>query len=215
MLEWRGGGLPLSTGMGCADVFTCPCGRPKIHDDRTSVAYSTTSFLATNRGQLSLQSQLYLLKTTCQRPIKNTCCKTINKHLRIEPTMTLCLITSGTDPETSFCIKLTASNIIDNDQEKGIFEILKSSGAKYRVSFGNNNPDSICPHAHVKTGQIGTYCVNTFSPSSNTGQHGSGVTYHRAIFPTLIPTNGSAIILSVGIGLLSHPKIHHLNSSLV
>ena len=39
--------------------------------------------------------------------------------------------------------KLTASNIIDNDQEKGIFEIMKSSGAKYRVSFGNDNPDSM------------------------------------------------------------------------
>ena len=45
---------------------------------------STTSFLATNRGQLSLQSQLYLLKTTCQRPIKSSCCKTINKHLLIQ-----------------------------------------------------------------------------------------------------------------------------------
>ena len=43
MLEWRGGGLPLSAGMGCADAFTCPCGRPKIHGDRTSVAYSTGS----------------------------------------------------------------------------------------------------------------------------------------------------------------------------
>ena len=42
MLEWRGGGLPLSEGMGCADAFTCPCGRPKIHGDRTSVAYSTS-----------------------------------------------------------------------------------------------------------------------------------------------------------------------------
>ena len=40
VLEWRGGGLPLSAGMGCADAFTCPCGRPKIHGDRTSVAYS-------------------------------------------------------------------------------------------------------------------------------------------------------------------------------
>lgn len=68
---------------------------------------STTSFLATNRGQLSLQSQPYLLKTTCQLPIKSTCCKIINKHLCAEPTMTLCLITSGTDPETSFCIVLT------------------------------------------------------------------------------------------------------------
>ena len=36
-----------------------------------------TFFLATNRGQLSLPSQLYLLKTTCQQPIKSTCCKTI------------------------------------------------------------------------------------------------------------------------------------------
>ena len=65
------------------------------------------NFLATNRGQLSLQSQLYLLKTTCQRPIKSTCCKTISKHLRTEHTMTLCLNTSGTDPETSFRIVLT------------------------------------------------------------------------------------------------------------
>ena len=40
----------------------------------------------------------------------------------------------------------------------------------------------LCPHAHVKTGQIGTYRVNTFSPSSSTGQHGIGVTYHRAVF---------------------------------
>ena len=40
VLEWRGGGLPLSAGMGCADAFTCPCGRPKIDGDRTSVAYS-------------------------------------------------------------------------------------------------------------------------------------------------------------------------------
>ena len=39
--EWRGAGLPLSAGMGCAVAFTCPCGRPKIHGDRTSVAYST------------------------------------------------------------------------------------------------------------------------------------------------------------------------------
>ena len=41
--EWRGGGLPLSAGMGCAVTvaFTFPCGRPKIHGDRTSVAYST------------------------------------------------------------------------------------------------------------------------------------------------------------------------------
>ena len=39
--------------------------------------------------------------------------------------------------------KLTASNIIDKDQEKGIFEITKSSGAKYRISFGNDNPDSM------------------------------------------------------------------------
>ena len=41
MLEWRGRGLPLSAGAGCADAFICPCGRPKIHGDRTSVAYST------------------------------------------------------------------------------------------------------------------------------------------------------------------------------
>ena len=41
VLEWRGRGLPLSAGMGCADAFTCPCGRPKIHGDRTSVAYSS------------------------------------------------------------------------------------------------------------------------------------------------------------------------------
>ena len=39
--------------------------------------------------------------------------------------------------------KLTASNIIDKDQEKGIFEIMKSSGAKYRISFGNHNPESM------------------------------------------------------------------------
>ena len=32
--EWRGGGLPLSAGMGCAVAFTCPCGRPKIYGDR-------------------------------------------------------------------------------------------------------------------------------------------------------------------------------------
>ena len=44
--------------------------------------------------------------------------------------------------------KLTASNIIDNDQEKGIFEIMKSSGAKYRVIFGNDNPDSM-PSLHM------------------------------------------------------------------
>ena len=41
VLEWRGGGLPLSAGMGRTVAFTCPCGRPKIHGDRTSVAYST------------------------------------------------------------------------------------------------------------------------------------------------------------------------------
>ena len=39
--EWRGAGLPLGAGMDCAAAFTCPCGRPKIHGDRTSVAYST------------------------------------------------------------------------------------------------------------------------------------------------------------------------------
>ena len=38
------------------------------------------------------------------------------------------------------------------------------------------------PHVHVKTGQIGTHCVNTFSPSSSTGQNDSEVTYHRAMF---------------------------------
>ena len=41
VLEWRGGGLPLSAGMGCIVAFTCPCSRPKIHGDRTSVAYSS------------------------------------------------------------------------------------------------------------------------------------------------------------------------------
>ena len=42
VLEWLGGGggLPLSTGMGCAAPPPCPCGRPKIHGDRTRVAYS-------------------------------------------------------------------------------------------------------------------------------------------------------------------------------
>ena len=35
------------------------------------------NFLATNRGQLSLQSQLYLLKTTFQLPIKSTSWKII------------------------------------------------------------------------------------------------------------------------------------------
>ena len=39
--EWRGTGLPLGAGMGCAVAFTCLCNRPKIHGDRTSVAYST------------------------------------------------------------------------------------------------------------------------------------------------------------------------------
>ena len=39
--EWRGGGLPLSAGMGCAVAFTSPYGRPKIDGDRTSVAYSS------------------------------------------------------------------------------------------------------------------------------------------------------------------------------
>ena len=41
--EWRGSGLPLSAGMGCAVAFTCPCGCLKIHGDRTSVAYSPCS----------------------------------------------------------------------------------------------------------------------------------------------------------------------------
>ena len=45
VLEWHGGGLPLSAGMGCADAFTCPCGCLKIHGDRTSVAYSTNYHL--------------------------------------------------------------------------------------------------------------------------------------------------------------------------
>ena len=36
-------GLPLSAGMGCAVAFTCPCACPRIHGDRTSVAYSSDS----------------------------------------------------------------------------------------------------------------------------------------------------------------------------
>ena len=47
MREWRGAGLPLSAGMGCAVAFTFPCGRPKIHGDRTSVAYSSFCFATT------------------------------------------------------------------------------------------------------------------------------------------------------------------------
>ena len=39
--------------------------------------------------------------------------------------------------------RLTASNIIDKGQEKGIFEIMKLSGAQYRISFGNGSPDSM------------------------------------------------------------------------
>ena len=39
--------------------------------------------------------------------------------------------------------KFTASDIVETDQEKGIFEIIKSSGAKHRVSFGNDNPESM------------------------------------------------------------------------
>ena len=39
--EWQRAGLPLGAGMGCAVAFTCPCGHPKIHGDRTSVAYSS------------------------------------------------------------------------------------------------------------------------------------------------------------------------------
>ena len=42
--EWRGAGLPLGAGMGSAVAFTCPCDRPKIHADRTSVAYSILLF---------------------------------------------------------------------------------------------------------------------------------------------------------------------------
>ena len=141
---------------------------------------STTSFLATNRGQLSLQSQLYLLKTTCQRPIKSTCCKTINKHLLTEPTMTLCLITSGTDPEPSFCIVLTGWQEATSSQPVTLLTMIMIRGREALAM----TTQILCPHAHVKTGQIGTYDVNTFSPSSSTRQHGSGVTYHRAIFPT-------------------------------
>ena len=43
--EWRGAGLPLSAGMGCAVAFTCPCGHPKIHGNRTSVDYSSNCSL--------------------------------------------------------------------------------------------------------------------------------------------------------------------------
>ena len=39
--------------------------------------------------------------------------------------------------------KFTAGDITDSDLEKGIFEVVNSSGAKYRVSFGNDNPDSM------------------------------------------------------------------------
>ena len=59
MLEWRGGGLPLSAGMGCADAFTCPCGRPKIHGDRTSVAYSTVNFKCVFNRKLNVHVHLH------------------------------------------------------------------------------------------------------------------------------------------------------------
>ena len=121
---------------------------------------STTSFLATNRGQLSLQSQLYLLKTTCQRPIKSTCSKTINKHLRTEPTMALCLITSRTDPETSFCIVLTGWQEATSSQPVTLLTMIRR---REYLKLWNHlvlNTESalatttqiLCPHAHVKTG---------------------------------------------------------------
>ena len=39
--EWQGDRLTLSAEMGFAVAFTCLYGRPNIHSDRTSVAYST------------------------------------------------------------------------------------------------------------------------------------------------------------------------------
>ena len=53
MREWREGGLPLNAGMGCAVAFTCPCGRPKIHGDRTSVAYSTHAVVTKRKHSAS------------------------------------------------------------------------------------------------------------------------------------------------------------------
>ena len=70
------------------------------------ISSSSTTFSQQTEGNCLCHHNC-LLKTNCQQLIKSTCCKTINKHLRTEPTMTLRLITSGTDPETSFCIVLT------------------------------------------------------------------------------------------------------------
>ena len=59
--------------------------------------------------------------------------------------------------------KLTASNIFDNDQKKGIFEIMKSSGAKYRIRIGNDNPDSILIH-DTRVWSTGVEILATASP---------------------------------------------------
>lgn len=39
--------------------------------------------------------------------------------------------------------KFIASDIVEINQEKGIFEVTKTSGGKHRVSFGNDNPESM------------------------------------------------------------------------
>ena len=106
--------------------------------------------------------------------------------------MTLCLITSGTEPETSFCIVLTGQQEATSSQPVTLLTMIWRR-EYLKLPIWNHlvlNKESalamttqiLCPHAHVKTGQIGTYRVNTFSPSSSTDQHGSGVTYHQAIF---------------------------------
>ena len=60
-----GGGLPLSAGMGCADAFTCPCGRPKIHGDRTSVAYSSSSVQGVSSSSTSVHGVPKLVHRKC------------------------------------------------------------------------------------------------------------------------------------------------------
>jgi len=61
--EWRGAGLPLGAGMGCVVAFTCPCDRPKIHGDQTSVAYSSTAAEKLKVSGVSGNSLRYLINS--------------------------------------------------------------------------------------------------------------------------------------------------------